>query len=388
MRVCGIIAEYDPFHLGHRFHLESARQLSGADYVVVVLGGAFSQRGEAMLFSTQDRARMALLSGADLVLGMPVSFSCAQANRFARGGISILNALGAVSHLSFGCEPGGEAHLAAAAKLLYHPPRAFSDQLKNALKTGKSFARAQGEALAGCLPEVPPGMFAQPNFILGTSYLLELHRLNSPIVPVPVPRMGGYHAQGLSPFPSATAVRRALREGAWPGVARALPPESLTVLRDAAEKGRLHRAAALDSWLIGTLNTQGEVSLLSSPEMSEGLEQRILAKARDAAGREELLALVSTRRYTRARVSRALSHALLGLSHFPDRPEYARLLGFRRSAAPLLGRIKGTGFPLIHRPGREAPPGFAQDMRAEEFWALGAGMAPASAWRHRMTVID
>lgn len=388
MRVCGIIAEYDPFHLGHRYHMERARELAGADYVVVVLGCTFSQRGEAMLFASHDRARMALLSGADLVLGMPASFSCAQANRFARGGVSILNSLGAVTHLSFGCEPDGREYLSRTADLLHHPSLAFARTLRAGLKTGKSFARAQGEALSACLPDVPPAVFANPNFILGISYLLELKRLRSPICAMPVVRAGEYHAQSLSPLPSATAVRHALSQGGWQGVRASVPLESFFVIRDAVENGRLHQPHALDAWLIGTLNIGGEASLQLSPEMSEGLERRVLAKARHAKTREELLDLINTRRYTRSRVNRALSHALLGLIQFPDRPAYARLLGFRRSAAPLLKRLKSASIPLVDRPGRGAPPGFFEEMRAEELWALGAGKPMASAWRYPLIVID
>ncbi len=388
MRVCGIIAEYDPFHSGHLYHLTQARERSRADFVAVVIGCAFSQRGEAMLFGSHDRARMALMGGADLVLGMPVSFSCAQANRFARGGVSILSRLGPVSHLSFGCEQGSEAHLSPTAELLRAPTAAFAKRLKAGLAAGHSFARAQGEALAACLPSIPPETFSAPNFILGISYLLELKRLGSAITPVPIPRSGDYHALGLTALPSATAVRASLLQGGWPGVKASVPESSLDVIRQAAEKGLLHRPQALDKLLLATLIDGDAQRLLTSPEMSEGLEQRILVRARQARSRAELISLVKTRRYTQARVCRALSHTLLGLGSFPDRPGYARLLGFRKSAVPLLQAIKDAGFPLLDRAGRRAPDDFAQDMRAEMLWALGAGQLPASAWLYPMIVID
>ncbi len=388
MRVCGVIAEYDPFHLGHRHHLKEARAQTGADYVAAVIGCAFSQRGEAMLFSTHDRARMALLGGADLVLGMPVSFSCAQANRFARGGISILHGLGPVSHLSFGCEAGSASLLMETAELLLSPTPDFTRRLKAGLQAGQSFARAQGAALAACLPGTAPEAFSAPNFILGVSYLLELRRLGSSMVPVPIPRSGDYHDRALTQLPSATAVRGALLQGDWPGLEGAVPEGSLAQIRQAAENGRLHRPGALDRLITGLLIENGEPRLTASPEMSEGLERRILAMARRSAGREELTARVKTKRYTHARVSRALSHALLGLSRFPERPGYARLLGFRKSAAPLLKAIKQAGFPLIDRPGRRVSDDFAQDMRAEALWALGAGLAPESAWQNPVIVMD
>ncbi len=385
MRVCGIIAEYDPFHLGHLHHIRKAREQSGADYVVAVLGCAFSQRGEAMLFATHDRAKMALLSGADLVLGMPVSFSCAQANRFAAGGVGILNSLGVVSHLSFGCEPSGIPYLQPTADLLHRPSPLFTARLKKALSAGHSFAKAQGMALAACLPEAPQEVFSLPNFILGISYLLAIRRLDSVIKPLPVPRQGDYHAQGQEALPSATSVRAALRQGAWPGVAASVSEQGMAVIRDAAEKGRLHFPHALDSLLIGQLLQK---RLSPSPEHSEGLDQRILGMAGRASSREELLGLVCTRRYTRARVNRALSHALLGLRLFPASPPHARLLGFKSSAVPLLKAIKTGGFPLIDRPGKSPDPLLVEDMRAEEIWALGAGKPAASAWQYPLIVMD
>ena len=386
MRVCGVIAEYDPFHLGHRHHLKEARAQAGADYVAAVIGCAFSQRGEAMLFSTHDRARMALLGGADLVLGMPVSFSCAQANRFARGGISILHGLGPVSHLSFGCEAGSAALLMETAELLLSPTPDFTRRLKAGLQAGQSFARAQGAALAACLPGTAPEAFSAQ--LYSGRQLPAGAGPGSPMVPVPIPRSGNYHDRALTQLPSATAVRSALLQGDWPGLEGTVPEGSLAQIRQAAENGRLHRPGALDRLITGLLIENGEPRLTASPEMSEGLERRILAMAHQSAGREELTARVKTKRYTHARVSRALSHALLGLSRFPERPGYARLLGFRKSAAPLLKAIKQAGFPLIDRPGRRVSDDFAQDMRAEALWALGAGLAPESAWQNPVIVMD
>ena len=246
MKVCGIIAEYDPFHRGHLHHLEQARARSGADYMVCVLGCAFSQRGEAMLFSTHDRARMALQNGFDLVLGMPVSFSCAQANRFAAGGVGILHRLGVVSHLSFGSESDDLGLLRQAARLLNHPDAAFARTLKAGLDTGLSFAAAQGQALQEALPEAGPALLASPNFILGVSYLRELERLGSRMTPLPVLRSAPYHSLAGGPLASASAVRAQWLQGEWEQAATACPPASLAVMRGAAT----HRPEALDKALL------------------------------------------------------------------------------------------------------------------------------------------
>ena len=380
MKVCGIIAEYDPFHKGHLYHLEQARKLSRADYMVCVLGCAFSQRGDAMLFGTRDRALMALINGFDLVLGMPFSFSCAQANRFAAGGIGILNSLGVVTHLSFGCETDQLEQLQAAAGLLNHPDLSFARRLKDELASGCSFALAQGRALQAALPEIPSALFSSPNFILGVSYLRELERLHSRIIPVPVLRQTAYHSREIKPLASAGAVRALLLEDQQIDLSIVCPSGSVEIIQHAM----VHRPEAMDKALLISLLDQSAAALKQLPEISEGLEARIKSAARKATGRQELISLVKTKRYPYARISRALTHALVGLPYYPKTPGYARLLGFRSRAKPLLKSASRQGFPLVTRPARTPIPEITQDMHAEELWQVGSGQAAQKAWQQRI----
>ncbi len=383
MRVCGIIAEYDPFHLGHLHHVNVAREQSGADYVVCVISSAFTQRGLPGLFSTHDRASMALSGGADLVLGMPVAWSCAQANRFAAGGVGILNALGVVTHLAFGVEPDALPWLQKAAELMRNPTPAYQARLAQELSAGHPLARAQGEALADTLDGAQAHHLSRPNFVLAACYLQALSAFDSRMTPVPVPRQGGYHDTQLTPLPSATAVRAALLRGDWQGVKRSVPPTTYEVMALRAAQGALHRPGALDASLLERLLHGGLAC--DTAELSEGLDQRILSKAKLATGREELVSLVKTRRYPRARIQRALSGMLLGLqAEVPPAPPYARLLGLRKRAEPLLTAIKQGGFPLVDRPARERGTYIEQDMRAEQLWYLGAGQPAARAWQQKM----
>jgi predicted nucleotidyltransferase len=386
MRVCGIIAEYDPFHKGHLYQLDQAREKTRADYMVCVLGCAFSQRGEAMLFQTHDRATMALANGFDLVLGMPFSFSCAQANRFARGGVGILQGISAVTHHRFGCETDHLDWLTSGAQLLNRPSIPFIQSLKRGLSQGRSFAQAQGQALAEHLPELPKQLLSSPNFILGLSYLRELEHLKSHITALPVRRETDYHSPIPGPMASASAVRALLERGKTDEALQACPDKSREVIREAMAAGRYHRAEALDKALIACLISGGN-RLAGSPEISEGLDSRIHAAAMRARSREELISLAKTKRYPRARINRALSHALVGGFDFPGIPPYARLLGLRRSAGPLLKKLDDA-FPLVGRPAKSGFPGIKQDMLAEELWALGSGLAPESAWRYQIAVID
>ena len=386
MRVSGIIAEYDPFTLGHLHHLNQAREKPGADYVVCVISSAFTQRGLPALFSTHQRARMALKAGADLVLGMPVSYSCAQADRFAYGGVGIFSALQLVSHLCFGVEEGLAAHLHQAAALLMAPDEAFRASLKDALREGKSFARAQGEALAARLPDLPKDALRQPNFILGLSYLKALSAMKSGIQPLTIDRQGAYHSRALKGLPSASAARAALGRGDWQGLKAAVPAGSYDAIREAVEQGELHWPDALDLPLLRAALEDKDHSGIA--EMSEGLDRRIRKLALEARGRGELAALVRSRRYPLSRVQRALSGMLLELRQEPlGPPAYARLLGFRKSAAALMEALGRSGFPVISRPARASQPGLQEDMAAEQLWYLGAGLPAARAFQQPIIII-
>lgn len=384
MKVCGIIAEYDPFHLGHLHHLQEARRISQADFVVCVLGCSFSQRGAPMLFDTHSRARMALENGCDLVLGMPVSFSCAQANRFAMGGVGILHQLGVITHQSFGSETGDLAALQETALLLHSPSPLFTHTLKAALGKGESFAAARGLALSACLPALDPEFFTAPNFILGVSYLLAHLCLNTRIQPLPILRQTDYHNEELEPLPSASAVRRAFLAGRRWDVRDACPPANLELIKEAA----VHLPEALDRALLIKLRSMSQEQLRLVPEISEGLERRILAASREASSRGQLISLVKTRRYPHARISRALTQALLDLKQEDSLPAYARLLGFRSRALPLLRAIKARGFPLVDRPAQETRVDISQDMRAEEIWYIGSSRPMKAAWQQRMIQIN
>ncbi len=384
MLVCGVIAEYDPFHLGHARHLRLAREASGADYVVCVISCAFSQRGTPTLFHTHDRAKMALSSGANLVLGMPYSFSCAPADRFALGGIGILDGLGVVTHLSFGTEVDDLQHLYNIASMIEHPNTTYRQKLRLGIAEGKSFARARGEALNASYPGVQKAFLSQPNMTLAISYLRALKRLGSRMEVVPMKRNTAYQSTALAHEPSASAVRLAMLRGDWQGVQRSVPDAVYTIIQDAANTNRLHRPESLDKALISHLLQTTPVQAARCPDVSEGLERRILKAAKSAVTREQLVDIVKTKRYPYARINRILSHMFTGQTrnNLADIPQYARLLGYSREAAPLLKALRLNGIQLISKPARETVDGSEQDMLAETLWALGAGLPPDSAYRH------
>ena len=155
MKVTGLIAEYNPFHNGHRYHIRRSRQITGADFIVVVMSGDFVQRGAPALLDKFTRARMALSCGADLVLELPVRYALGSAEFFAAGGVALLDCLGAVDTLSFGSEQGDVSCLMNLSSLLLREPEIFRETLKKKSAEGLPFPAAREQALLSSFPDQP-----------------------------------------------------------------------------------------------------------------------------------------------------------------------------------------------------------------------------------------
>ncbi len=379
MRVCGVICEYDPFHNGHAHHLRRVRELSGCEYIVCAMSGYFTQRGEAALVSKWARAEMALRCGADAVFELPTLFALRDAQRFALGGVALLDGLGVVTHLGFGSESADADALRRQALATPDP-----DALRAGLACGKAHARALGEAT---------GQDAgKPNDTLAVEYLRAMRLLGAAWETVAVPRAGGGHHDGaLSAMASASAVRRALRQGE--DVSRAMPEAAWSLLVRQWEEGACQRADGLDGALLACLRRMDAAEMAQAADIGEGLEHRFARAAWTASGREALLDRVKCKRYTRARLSRIASQLLLGLtrslalSH--PLPDYARLLGFRREARPLLAAIsERSRLPLVLRPAKfriQHNAAFALDLRAAALWPLGCGAPQLRAGDRELT---
>ena len=375
MQVCGVICEYNPFHKGHALHLEKARALSGADYVVCIMSGSVTQRGTFARHDKWTRARMALENGADLVIELPVRFSGAPAEEFASGGVRLLSSLGVVTHLSFGCEAQALPVLKPAAKLLSEESPAFREALRAHLACGLPYPRARALAaqqLSGT--ENLSERIALPNASLAIEYL---RALPQHITPVPVVREGsGYHDQHIAELSSATAIRAALDRGDLPQALAAVP--SAQLLEHAQLRGDTHEEEALTQALLYRLRTMTAGELAQITGVEEGLEYRFLAAAKTACTRDELILAVKSKRYTYARLSRICQNILLGVTKdFVQKnaaPSYVRVLGFRRDAQGLLRTIKeNASIPLVTKAADydRSDPLFSLDVRAQDLWSLG-----------------
>lgn len=377
MKIVGLITEYNPFHAGHLYHMQRARELTGADYCVVLMSGSFVQRGEPAIFDKYRRTKAALLAGADLVLEMPVAFSTASAHEFAAYGVALLSAIG-VDTVVFGSECGQIETLKQAAYALNHESAEFRERLQKGLKAGLTYPQARAKALEETQADgtsvenvedfhantdvseshIWSSVLNSPNNILGIEYLRAAEALHSPMEFYTISREGsGYHEDTLSEakFPSASAIRGIVRNSLskdkdlldilashLPAVTHPAYTGAVPVFVD--DFSELLNAAVLQmqaTFSIADLSPELAARLAKPPYCPLSFEERIQA--------------LKTRQLTYTRVSRALLHLVLDMheediSRWKDEGYalYARILGFRRQSSPLLSCLhKKSSIPLI-----------------------------------------
>ena len=339
METAGIVAEYNPFHRGHAWHIaETRRRLGGEAPVVCVMSGHWVQRGECALADKWLRAALALDRGADLVVELPTPWAMASAESFARGAVSLLAATGVVDVLSFGSETGELAPLEEAAAALDAPE--YPEKLRAALGRGLSFPAARQEAAgAACL--------SAPNNNLGVEYLRSLRALGSTIRPLTVPRQGaGHDGPAAGGFASASELRRLLRAGRG---------EEAAPYLTAPWSGELADMQHIERAVLARLRTMGEGDWAALPDGggAEGLPSRLAKAAREAVSLEDFYTRAKTRRYPHARLRRLALAAFLGLraAERPAAPPYVRVLGLGGRGRALLRKMKDTcPLPVIVKP--------------------------------------
>ena len=369
MKTVGLITEYNPFHNGHAYHIEKAKMLTGADRVIVVMSGDFVQRGAPAVMPKHLRAKSALLSGASLIIELPVCFATGSAEYFAQGSISLLNQLGCIDSICFGSECGDLHLLKEIAQILADEPIEYQTALKQALKEGASFPAARQEAL-NIYSDKYSEILASPNNILGIEYLKALAKIHSKMEPFTIKRIGaGYHDMDIDgQFSSATAIRSDIYQLAdVNSSSESLPlthiqtqvPSSCHELMKKNYQTRYPVKADDFSLLLkAKLLSETAGSLSHYLDMSPELANRILRLRNDYLSFEQFCDLLKTKELTRSRISRSFIHVLLGITNdwltaMKAPAPYARILGFRRDHADLLGILKRTSdSPLITSPAR------------------------------------
>jgi len=346
MKTVGIICEYNPFHLGHLGHIEKTKQIIGSDVAVIcVMSGNYVQRGDLAVFNKFARARMAIASGADLVIELPTPYVLQSAEGFARAGVFILDKLGVCDYLSFGSESGEIDLLLEAASIIESTKANMIT--KEWLERGVSYASAQQKAADTLLGD-KAHVFKSPNNVLGIEYLKAINSYGSSLKPITILRTGGDH-DGDTGF-SASSIRKALVRGeiplmVMPETAHAICLEESISKRGPvsignAELAIMSRLRAIDDYF--------EV-----PGVSEGLESRFKRFASKETSVSSILNKVKTKRYTMSRLRRILICATLGIKkeHIKSPPPYIRVLAMNSKGMKLLGVArKKTRLPVITKP--------------------------------------
>ncbi len=361
MKVCAVIAEYNPFHLGHAYHLKQARLLTDADYIIVVMSGNFVQRGEPALVDKYARTKAALSCGADLVLELPTCFSAGSAEYFARGAISMLDHLGMVDFLCFGSECSEIHFLSQFADIFLKEPEPYKKILLEKLKLGYSYPTARSNALVIAYPELAAdiSVISSPNNILGIEYIKALHRRRSLIHPVNIRRMGSDHRdQRLGPFHSSSrALRLAIQsDRSIEGLHSQMPEEAYSILTDYFDREKPLFQDDFSTLLHYKLLSEQAKGYTDYLDITPDLSDKICKYVYQYTTFSEFCDLLKSKDMTYTRISRCLLHILLNITKDnmqfyidnQDAISYARLLGFREDAKPLLTVIdQKTSIPLI-----------------------------------------
>ena len=399
MAAAGIIAEYNPLHLGHCCQLRRLRALLGEETpVICAMSGNFVQRGDFALLGKHARAEAAVRSGADLVLEIPLSWACAPAERFAQGGVEVLLGTGLVTDLVFGSESADAGAIRSAAEALLGPD--FPEALRRELAGPYSFAAARQRALAGLIGEEGAEVLSRPNDILAVEYAKALSREGSEVHLVPILRQGAGHDQDGGEYPSAGSIRRMIQEGRRAEALAAMAPAMRELYEAEEARGRAPVfAAGAERAILAQLRRMGEADFLALDAGGEGLGNRLAAAAREAASLEELLDRAKTKRYAYSRLRRLALWAYLGLrpETLPARVPYLRPLAMNQRGRALLAEARRrAALPILTKPADvrrlspEAQAVFRREVLATDLYTLAFPGDPApggAEWREGPRVL-
>ncbi len=341
IKVLGIIAEYNPFHNGHKFHISQAKKLTGADFVIAVISGTFTESGNISVIDKFKKAEIAISNGVDLVLELPEVYAICSANYFAYGAIKLLNSLGIVDVICFGSECGKIDILSnIASKLITNEEKMWnniSNQEKNI-----SFAKSRENSLKSILSENELEILKNSNDILAIEYIKELKKLNSNIEFFPLKRDN-------SSFISATQIREKLSNNDLNSIKNYIPCDTYNalsnkyVLNDSIFELLKYKIIAMDTYDICNIK-----------DISEGLENKIKKEIVDSTTYEELISKIKSKRYQMSKIKRILANILLDISKddfnhaIKNDIIYIHILKMNENGKKLISKISKTcSFPII-----------------------------------------
>lgn len=348
-KVLGIVAEYNPFHNGHLYHLEKSKKDTGSNYTVAIMSGNFTQRGSTSLMDKWSKAQAAISNGIDLVLELPVLYATSSAENFAEGAIKILDSLNVVDYISFGAETADIEILDKCADVLYQEPKQYKTLLSHELSKGISFPKARENALMLYLNDIRKfaNVLSSPNNVLAIEYLKALKKLKSNLTPYSIPRYEvGYHDLNYTEnTASSTAIRNMIKNNGFNALANLMPAPSYSILMQNIKAGHIvPDISVFEKEIIYTLRKMKTSEIANLPDVSEGLEFAIKNAANSCNTFTEFMNIIKSKRYTNTRLQRILIYALLGITKkdiamSKKVQPYVRVLGLNKRGKFLISEI-------------------------------------------------
>lgn len=353
-KILAIIAEYNPFHNGHLYHLQKSKKELNPDYSICIMSGNFCERGDTSIIDKWSKTEAALKCGFDLVIELPVVYSISSAENFAEGALKILDAFDDVT-LSFGSECGDLDILNNIANVLYDEPKEYQTILSHELSKGLSYPKARENALLLYLNDVRKyaNVLSNPNNILGIEYLKAIKKLKSRVTPFTIKRIdAGYNSLKIRDrLASATAIRNLLKENK--DVQKLIPTPSFNILSDNINHGKvINDISAFEKEIIYTLRKMSVQEIANLQDVTEGLENVIKQAANSCNHLEDLIDSIKSKRYTRSRIQRILLYSILNITKkdiqdsYKVKP-YVRVLGVSRRGKQLLSQLNNPKYPVV-----------------------------------------
>jgi predicted nucleotidyltransferase len=381
MKAAGVIVEYNPFHNGHFHHLSETRKMTKTDLIIAVMSGNFLQRGEPAIVSKWSRTKMALKSGADIVIELPYAFATQHAEVFASGSVTLLDAM-KCSSFCFGSESGNITAFEATVQYLHENEKQYNGFIQDYIKMGMSYPSALSEAFKRLDTQWPLVDLSLPNNILGYHYIQARNSIGSDMKAYTLGRKNAnYHDENFTDetIASATSIRKELKKkkGYVESVHSFLPESTLNELKAYQDTyGSFHDWERYFQFLRYRILSSSPEQLSRIYEIEEGIENRFKTAARSSSSFQEFMETVKTKRYTWTRLQRMALHILTNTTKKEMNtrltPKYIRLLGMTETGRRYLNlNKKELSLPLISRLGSADPEGISLDIKAAEVYSMG-----------------
>ena len=356
MKTTGIICEYNPFHTGHAHQINEIKKKG--DAIVCLMSGHITERGEFAIADKYTRAACAIRGGADLVLELPFPYCSSSAEFFAKGGVYIANALGIVDYLVFGSECGNIRELSDIASIMLSSEyQLYLDSLKNSPDyRDAGYPELCEKALSDIYGKEFSRDFFSPNNILGIEYIKALKSLHSDIEALTIRREGAGYLDIIKPmaeFQSASAIRE---EIACKNLSALdfVPQNAKNIYIKAIDEGKMPSdISRLDLALISFFRLNSPKADLDIHDATGGLYNRLCEMSAEATSISNLTKRTETKKYTTARIRRAIWNSYFGVtsSDIRSMPSYTQVLAMDSTGRAALKRIKKvTDFPVITKP--------------------------------------